>query len=366
MKKKIFFAPNTIRTAKWVISSVIALGGSLAIFYALNDTFPEGARFASNARFAKSAGVFESDKECFDAVDTPTHSAKRRFAEKAYQIAKQNNLIDRKDISEEQIADFFKSLDDPANFSSKSHPFTEFDHHATSLEEMCETILEKAELLSYSDPTEFKRKKSWFGRLALICNSLDGQGTFVSNFNRERLHLEILKRVYDFQTNSTASSFQKSDLVASCVPALQEPYDLALMFRMEDFRIQSMIDILRGIKKFDPASNVIEGPKPLNGFEKFQLVIPGVDSAWRSKLHFTFAKAIVDLQKTSAGPNSAELKSLGQAVTNLYEDPANTAYLRHFRIDFYEFGAKFNDKELYTYKLTHPKSIVGQPIETKN
>ena len=366
MKKKIFFAPNTVRTAKWVVSSVIALGGSLAVFYASSDTLAEQSRFASNARFAKNAGVFNNEKECSDAVNTPIYSAKRRFTEKAYQVAKQNNLIDRKEISEEQIADFFKGMDDPANFSSKSGSFMEFDQHSTSVEVMCETILGKAELLSYSDPTDFERKKSWFGRLASICNTLDGQGTFVGNFNRVQLHLEILKRVYDFQANSAASSFQKSDLVASCVPALQKPYDLALMFRTEDFRIQSMIDILRGAKKFDPASNVLERPKPLNGFEKVQLVIPGVDSAWRSKLHSTFGKAIVDLQKTPNELNDTDVKSLGWAVTNLYEDPANTAYLRHFRIDFEGFGAKFNDKDMYTFKVTHPKSSVGQPIETKN
>ena len=127
-----------------------------------------------------------------------------------------------------------------------------------------------------------------------------------------------------------------------------------------------MIENLRGGKKQKVRSNIVEESKPMSPIERLQLLFPGVDSAWKSKLDSTFAKAIVKSQQLPKYGNGEDMRVLAQIRTSLEEDPANTRYLHHFGIDFTALFLKFNDTYVYTSKVTHPKRVPHPQIETKN
>ena len=366
MKKKIFFAPKAIRTAIGISTTIIVAGAFVAWGYSSNEILRTSANDASNARMVKEAGVFLDEKQCIDAVNNDADKEKRRFVGKAYRVARRQGLIGQKTITEDQIKQFLVGLKEPGITADEDVTFMDFESHSDSLEAFCNSTLEASELLRYSEPEEFALRNRILNKVAQISNSFDGQGTYKGNHRRVRLSTMVLKRVFDFQNKSAVSPQQKSILVASCVPILQKNYDIQRMFKIEHFRIQKMIDVLRGIGRFASDSRLFEQPKPLPAFERLQVVFPHVDSAWKSKLDLIFMQIIFDSKPTPGKPRPTDDVVLGRAANRVFDDRTNTAYINHFGFNFAALGSDFGLKDWYLYRIAYPVKDLKPAFQTEN
>ncbi|MEI8281622.1 MAG: hypothetical protein WCG75_04380 [Armatimonadota bacterium] len=370
MRKKVFFAPRAVRIAIGIFSGTVFAGGSLAIFYATNNTLKDLRNRESNERLVKNAGVFSSENDYYNEKSALSYQ-KEAYQTRVINAAVKEGILGQKTISSESIQRFLADLEKPENHIGEIKSVADRDRYSVELNQLVNSLLVNSSDLNNGDPKEFALKVATFKVSAKIGNCLDGQGTFVGVLSRAKSDREILEYLQKFREQIGVDAELKAQLVASCIDTLDKPFDLSFMFKFEHLRIQTMIKFLNGEARIERHSKIFERPKPLNINEKLQLAIPGVHLAWMSRVDEIFTNSIGrlkdadDYQKLDSfvgvGPriqqNTVNAGVIGQTANKVYFDKSNTNYLAHYGFDLAELGNEFS--RIWAY-LT----LVRLPVKT--
>jgi hypothetical protein len=339
--------PKAVRTAIGISTGIFLVAGSLALFYAVNQTLPYSQSLVSNQRLAKKNGVFASVDDYLKASNTPEKQSKRNYLSRAYMLASARNLIGKSDLSDTELKNYLADLESSPGVGQDIPSVFEQDLIAKKLQVLAATVLDKSDFLRFDDSKDFELKKRIFTQIAKVSLSMDGSGSFDGNMARVNTSNLILRRVYDFQMRTSASVSQKDNLIATCAPILRKPFDLPLMFRFEHLRIKNMIDVSSGIGQVDPESNFFRSPKPFSFIQKLKLVVPGVHSAWESRFHEIFSFAIAKCEPDPQEPNLTDSNILALTNTDTIKNQLNTEYIDHFSVNLGEYTARFEHKNWY-------------------
>ncbi len=350
-----------------IFSGTAFAGGSLAIFYATNNTLKDLRTQESNERLVNRAGVFASESDYFKAKTALSYE-KEALQTRAIDAAIHEGILNQKNISNESIQRFLVALKKPNDRISEFKSVSERDRYSVELNQLITSLLVNANDLKNDDAKEFALKVETVKELAKIGNCLDGQGTYVGVLNRAKSDREILTYLQRFRETIGVKAELKAQLVASCIDSLDRPYDLSFMFKFEHFRVQKMIKVLNGEDRMEPHSKIFERPKPLNFNEKVQLAIPGVHLAWKSRVDEIFTKAINELKDADelqnkdnsnvidpkVHQNAVNAGVLREAANRVYYAKSNTNYIVHYGFDFAEIGNEFSRIWAYLYRVKHP------------
>jgi hypothetical protein len=343
--------PKAIRMAIGISTGIFLVAGSLALFYSANQILPYSQSLQSNIRVANKNGVFETIEDYRLASNTPLLVEKRASLQKFFLVAISHDLIGKTTLSDRELETFLKDIDSPAPRTTSLSSVLAQETMAQKLQSLVKIILEKSDELHYDKPQEFDQKKRVFSMMAKISGSMDSSGSFAANQARVTTSSMILQKIHQFQIKTAASTNYKEDLIASCVPTLKQPYDIALMFRFEHLRMQNMIDVSHGALRADPKSEVFLQPKPFSFLQRLKLAIPGVQAAWESRFHEVYSLAISECLPDPFRPPQSDAMILADTDTNLYRNHFNTEYINHFGVNIANMVAAFNHKDWFLWHI---------------
>jgi len=347
VRKKFFIAQKAVRISIGICAGTIVAAGFLAVFYASNETFPYNQNLSTNYNLALKNGVYTKEDRYLADADQGVYAQKRARIKAVFDAAPSRNLIGGSDFSGE-FKGFLSELEGLSNQKLKLPSVIEHDEYVKELATLFSAILVKSDSLSYMIPEEFELKKRIYALAGDVCYSMDGTGSFEGTRARATLTSEILKRVYQFQTDTVASSVLKDQLFSTCVPKLRIPCDVKFMFRFEFMRVENMIEVSNGRLKFDPKSSVFQRPKSLSFSKRILRTIPAVESAWHSRFYEFYGLAIA---KAFSDPGYTDGVSVCLADLNHYLNPKNDEYLYTFGANLAELGNILTENNCLIYKI---------------
>ena len=354
-RKKIFIEKRTVKVAVALFVCTTLAVGALGVFYSTQQTIKYSSDFDSNRALIKAAKAFDTEEDYRRTLSRPDLVAKRTLLTTAYAVAQEQNLLEQEGLTEAQVRSYLAAIDSPTKPSSDSPttiPEQTYDRYILELQNMLVRFLSFSESLNSEDDNLFRLKSMILTQVGKISNSFDCQGTASGNIARVSSCTNILNSVKNFR-KSSAPNEKKEAIVNWCIKELTVNYDFPLLLQTEHLRIMEYLHDQEGIPLGPPRYLVFRPKKPMTSLVKMELRLPGVKSAWISRLNNEFAIGIEKL-KDPHDPslsNSARLGSLGQKEV---ADEASTEYFRYFGVTFRALSGKFIDCDRLLFHLERP------------
>ena len=345
----------SVKIAVAIVVVAIFSAASLALFYKSNRILEFDGVFNSNQALVRNAGIFTDENEYKKALDTPAFNAKRSLLKKASILVVKDNLLEDTNLDPAKLNVFFSKLE----ASQKSKPISvtvgdqDIENDATIVQALLSKMLTLSDSVDSKSEMQFRLKLTINRVASHLTNALDFDGTGLRMMDRLHFSNEIFEKTSNFR-RSSASEFQKNQLIESCLTELRNSYDLLLMLRTEYLRLLELIDFAEGKNEIKRKTLLREVPKQLDLATRIKSKLPGFTNAWKSRLNQEFGNVIYEARQVNPS-NPDYQKPFCGVMREEYVDKKSLEYINLSSFKFDQYASSFGYYQQYIFRLQRPQ-----------